>query len=850
MVRLLLVLVLLLMSVGCVAADLVPFVLPWDDASPGPTNISILINKPAGKYGFVKVKDSHLYEGSKRLRLFGVNITTSACFPQHSDAEKVAARLAKFGINCVRFHHMDAVWADDVILTKDKRQIDPTQLEKLDYFIYQLKKNGIYADINLHVSREYPDMPAWQGHPDFYKGVDLFYPPMVQKQQEYARELLTHRNPYTKTKYVDEPSVVCVEINNEDGLLYMWSSNGFESMPDPYASSFSELWRKWLTKKYTSDQKLQKAWAGDSQPVGPELLTNGSFEQDIQGWNLETHNDTKASLTVDSDERVGNFARVNVTKTDGTGWHVQLIHTGVVLKKDKYYTITFQAKADRKLGVSVGVQMAGDPWESVFYAAREVGTEWTEYRLIFKSDRNDKDMRLNMSDLGLQPAVWDFARFSMKEGAVYDLPVTNIADINYMKRGNIDSYGPAVKRDWLQFLWDTEADYWTGMDNYLKKELGCKPSVVGTAVGFSPATMQAKLDIVDSHSYWHHPEFPVRPWDSEEWLIRNVSMAGDPGSGTLGSLAAARVFGKPFTVTEYNHPAPNTYSSEAFLLLAAYAGLQDWDGIFVFSYQGSRDGWNTRKIGNFFDTDQHPTKMAAMPAASAMFLRGDVQPAKNALIVPLPNAVLMDIIARTGPWIGPGHIGLTGLEAMKSRIGQSTSNAQIKPIVKETATVVRSDTRQLVWDTLRRVVTVDTLRSKSFIGMTNGKSEKLGDVEVQVLSSIQNWAAITLTAMKGSSITDSGSVLLTATGYTENSGMKWKDEQHTSVGRNWGNAPSLVECIGAEIRIPSKKPVKVWALDERGQKGKQVPVKMQSGKAAFRIGQDYKTLWYEVERVK
>ena len=77
-----------------------------------------------------------------------------------------------------------------------------------------------------------------------------------------------------------------------------------------------------------------------------------------------------------------------------------------------------------------------------------------------------------------------------------------------------------------------------------------------------------------------------------------------------------------------------------------------------------------------------------------------------------------------------------------------------------------------------------------------------------------------------------------------------KDDQHTSVGTNCGIAPSLVECIGAEIRIPTKIPVKVWALDERGQRGIQAPVKMQNGKAIFRIGSEYKTLWYEIERMK
>ena len=40
---------------------------------------------------------------------------------------------------------------------RDRRHISPAQLDKLDYLIAQLKKNGIYADINLHVSRQFTE---------------------------------------------------------------------------------------------------------------------------------------------------------------------------------------------------------------------------------------------------------------------------------------------------------------------------------------------------------------------------------------------------------------------------------------------------------------------------------------------------------------------------------------------------------------------------------------------------------------------------------------------------------------------------------------------------------------------
>lgn len=84
-----------------------PFWLPWDDASPGPADVSFLLDPPAGGRGPVTVRDGHFFTGDRRIRFWGVNLCFAGCFPTHEEASKIAGRLAKFGVNCVRFHHMD-----------------------------------------------------------------------------------------------------------------------------------------------------------------------------------------------------------------------------------------------------------------------------------------------------------------------------------------------------------------------------------------------------------------------------------------------------------------------------------------------------------------------------------------------------------------------------------------------------------------------------------------------------------------------------------------------------------------------------------------------------------------------
>jgi len=192
---------------GRQATSLFPFILPWDDASPSVTNISHWLHKPAGKFGHIRVgADGHLYAGKQRIRFLGVNLCFGACFPRKEDSEKIAARMAKFGINIVRFHHMDNQTFPNGIRARNvphTRDLDPEALDRLDYLIAQLKRNGIYVNLNLLVSRPFN---AADGLPKEIEQlgwkerhiVGFFYEPCLELQKEYARKLLTHRNPYTR----------------------------------------------------------------------------------------------------------------------------------------------------------------------------------------------------------------------------------------------------------------------------------------------------------------------------------------------------------------------------------------------------------------------------------------------------------------------------------------------------------------------------------------------------------------------------------------------------------------------------------------------------------------------------
>jgi hypothetical protein len=115
-----------------------------------------------------------------------------------------------------------------------------------------------------------------------------------------------------------------------------------------------------------------------------------------------------------------------------------------------------------------------------------------------------------------------------------------------------------------------------------------------------------------------------------------------------------------------------------------------------------------------------------------------------------------------------------------------------------------------------------------------------------VTANPRNFASIALNAADGKPVAVSQRLLLVAAGNVENTGMGWNDD-HTSVSRNWGGAPTICEGIAANITLATKlKAAKVFVLDGRGSRAGEVPATLSGGKLIFAIGPQFKTLWYEI----
>lgn len=608
-----------------------------------PVDVSFLLDAPAGKHGFVHAQGGHLVTGvGKRIRLWGVNLTDwspgSTMIPAKEDAHLWAATLARYGVNCARQQFLDLPAPRGLIAAgrTDTRAFDPAQLDREDYFLAELEKQGIYIDINLLVGRPFL---AGDGVTDANKihegakGSSLYDKMLIDLQKDYARQLLTHVNPYTGHSYVHDPAVAIVEINNENAIWL--GSRG----PSPfYDRELDTIYNEWLTQ--------------NAKPAEIDTL----------------HHETGA--------------------------------------------------------------LNSDPIPLL--EGRDVATA--------PRDRFDTESRF--------------------------------------------------------YLW-LESGYFTSMRDFLKKDLGIRCVILATAdhshhnTGYPLLLATSSFDVVDGHDYWQHP------WERKV----KSPMVDDPLNSTVVELSRTAEEGKPYTVSEVNEAFPNDYDAEQIPLLAAYAGLQDWDAIMWYTFEPKKDPAWKPYIGDPFDISLDPIKMPELAAGALMFLRGDVKPARETLLRTYSREEVFDTYRmeeKERPYFTPGFPLWKPLEE-GSRIESLDDGTTRKLAATAEPEPIDSDTGQLArsWSKANAgQVSVDTPRTQTLIGFASAQSPQPANLSAEVANPFR---VIVLTSLDAHPIARSAKLLLVAGARAVNTGMVWNAE-HTGLAQ-WGGAPTLIEPVQGTVTL-------------------------------------------------
>ena len=644
-------------------------------------DMRFLLDGPAGKHGFLSVKDGHFrFADGQRFKCWGVNITGwetgSALLPPHREAELYAESLARLGVNCVRLHFLDMrteqreIDSDGVLVERggktppithtpsglidsrydDSRHFDPDQVDRLHYLFAQFKQRGIYVDFNLNVGRTWR---AGDGVPDHEligvaKGVTYFGPELIALQKDYARMLLDLRNPYTGLRYADDPAVAIVEIVNENSLLEFWQ-------------------RGWLR--------------GERVPGGENL---------------------QLDLT-------------------------------------PYYAALLTARYN----------------------------DWLA--------RNRKSVEL--------------ARLRSLAGTGQGAPIP------FMRRGDFRDAPQERFRAEIEFLTSVEIDFQQDMARFLREEVGVKSIIMPTAdhtyfiAGQPMMRSSAKFDVMDAHVYWQHPAI---------YGHRGDPMVNRPDLSIPVKLARTAMMGKAFTVSEVNHPFPSDYGAEMIPTLASYAALQDWDGIFFYTFEAKLQGKATAVIGDHFDITQDPVKIAQLPVGAMLFLRGDVAPARTT-VERSYSTDQIDESARMPraqqPYFTPDFPRVLPLVHGSRVHCLDCAPAAAPPM--SSANPILSDTGELSWrtDVAGGTISVDTPRSQALVGFVRAAKVATTHLSADIAN---DFAAITLSALDGKPLRTADRLLLTATAKAGNSGQAWNDRR--SMLDVWGAAPTWIE------------PVKGWLM--------------------------------------
>jgi len=382
------------------------------------------------------------------------------------------------------------------------------------------------------------------------------------------------------------------------------------------------------------------------------------------------------------------------------------------------------------------------------------------------------------------------------------------------------------------------------MRNFIKNDLGCKALITGTIV-FGPLGLyaQSDMDFIDAHAYWQHPRFPGTPWDARNWTIEQKPMTDYPEEATLFRLAAERLAGKPYTVSEYNHPAPLDAQAECVPMMASFAALQDWDGLWFYTYSHSGDSSGREYLSSYFDIDTNPAKWGFMRAGAAIF--------SDAAIGPLALAPAVSIVDSWNDLTELARLHLhhdRNLLAVLTQAGRIDSDDMLQavyvpsytappPATPETVNPVPKITWTLDADS-RGAYQVISSHAQVYIGHA-GRFETQSHGRLRITA--PDFVTLTITPLNNGQ-----RILVTACGRCENTAMQFSEDRRT-VGRNWGQAPVQIQPVEGRLILPEGQ-WRCHALAPDGSRRRQVTVSYENGQGVLALSAQSETMWYLLEK--
>jgi uncharacterized protein (TIGR03437 family) len=246
---------------------------------------------------------------------------------------------------------------------------------------------------------------------------------------------------FARTFYPNMRFGLALALMNDGFFTYDFGDTGSEALVD------------WWYDEYNFDLGFPLSPAVQVSSDGPNLLTNGGFENGLSGWRLYVDDDGQAAagLSLDTSAMAEGNASVlvNVASSGNVVWHVELEQGDLPLTAGATYRLRFWARADSPRTITVFSQSTGPNYVS--YGLDEhasLTTTWQPFTMSFIAPDTVNDARIEfwVGDQGGR--VWiDQVQLSLESGDAYRRDFTNgVVLVNGMNKSQTVALEPGLQR--------------------------------------------------------------------------------------------------------------------------------------------------------------------------------------------------------------------------------------------------------------------------------------------------------------------------------------------------------------------------------------------------------------------
>jgi hypothetical protein len=377
---------------------------------------------------------------------------------------------------------------------------------------------------------------------------------------------------------------------------------------------------------------------------------------------------------------------------------------------------------------------------------------------------------------------------TVRKGLLSDesLEKLNIQLLSNIIYGDMTGWNEQRVKDSYRFLYEKQLGYYQSMYAFLRK-LGVKCPVTGSNHWINlPADLlaNAHMDFIDRHTYWQHPTNSYN-YDTGQ-VVGPLPMVRSEYAGNVGSLASRRVYGLPYTASEWHNPLPNKFRSEGPVIMAAIACLQDWHPM---QYALAITTEKNPEMINSFEFIYDPSHMNVITAASLMFHRGDFREAERAYYEIIPENKALDPLSSTDIHPLIALLGKYGIAFQEPAPGVIDSNL-LQYACDTNNTVFRTETGDMEWDIARGIVIFNSAFTQGFAGFPGGLPVECNDVTLNIDN---QFAVVIVTSLTNLPVAESGHILVTTSGDSQWKGVKFSMKARSYRGdilhSSWNLSP-------------------------------------------------------------